>query len=181
MFHFLGLFLIPLSNFWTFLQLNIWNHLLSISPSSAPSVTRVLVLRCSGAPMRSLLVLEEGARPAQLALCRPPGDSRFALQMRRGGVVKIHDTVLMPGVSRGSCGPQSELILKTSRIDYYQLNMSINKTFQIPVSLLDFVFIAAQEISGCLSTLCEFFIILHFTLLGERRRSALFSQSLISP
>ncbi|KAK8376453.1 hypothetical protein O3P69_009834 [Scylla paramamosain] len=57
----------------------------------------VTVRRCSGAPVRSLLVLEDGARPAQLALCRPPGDSRFALQMRRGGVVKIHDTVLMPG------------------------------------------------------------------------------------
>ncbi|XP_045619963.2 uncharacterized protein [Procambarus clarkii] len=57
----------------------------------------VTVRRWSGAPVRSLLVLEDGARPAQLALCRPPGDSRFALQMRRGGVIKVHDTVLMPG------------------------------------------------------------------------------------
>lgn len=57
----------------------------------------VTVRRWSGMPLRSLLVLEDGARPAQLALCRPPGDSRFALQMRRGGVIKVHDTVLMPG------------------------------------------------------------------------------------
>lgn len=57
----------------------------------------VTVRRWSGAPVRSLLVLEDGARPAQLALCRPLGDSRFALQMRRGGVIKVHDTVLMPG------------------------------------------------------------------------------------
>ncbi|KAK7078717.1 hypothetical protein SK128_017958 [Halocaridina rubra] len=57
----------------------------------------VTVRRWSGMPVRSLLVLEDGARPAQLALCRPPGDSRFSLQMRRGGVIKVHDTVLMPG------------------------------------------------------------------------------------
>ena len=59
-----------------------------------------MVSRWSGAGVRSLLVLEEAARPAQLALCRPPGDARFALQMRRGGVVKVHDTVLSPGVSQ---------------------------------------------------------------------------------
>ncbi|KAF2366497.1 Ras-associating (RA) domain [Trinorchestia longiramus] len=57
----------------------------------------VTVRRWSGPPVRSLLVLEECARPAQLALCRPLGDARFALQMRKGGVIRVHDTVLMPG------------------------------------------------------------------------------------
>ncbi|GLG97855.1 Putative actin filament-binding protein afadin [Gryllus bimaculatus] len=47
--------------------------------------------------MRTVLVLDEEARPAALQSCHPRGDSRFSLQMRRGGLVKIYDSVLMPG------------------------------------------------------------------------------------
>ncbi|KAG8232825.1 hypothetical protein J437_LFUL013365 [Ladona fulva] len=46
---------------------------------------------------RTVLVLDEEARPAELQSCHPRGDSRFALQTRRGGLVKIYDSVLMTG------------------------------------------------------------------------------------
>lgn len=45
----------------------------------------------------TVLVLDEEARPAELQSCHPRGDSRFALQTRRGGLVKIYDSVLMTG------------------------------------------------------------------------------------
>jgi hypothetical protein len=44
---------------------------------------------------KKTLVLEEDSRPAELASCNPWGECRFALQMRKGGLVKIHDSVLM--------------------------------------------------------------------------------------
>ena len=44
-------------------------------------------------------MLDEDARPAVLQSCHPRGDSRFSLQTRRGGLVKIYDSVLMSGVS----------------------------------------------------------------------------------
>jgi hypothetical protein len=49
--------------------------------------------------VRTVLVLDEDARPAVLQSCHPRGDSRFSLQTRRGGLVKIYDSVLMSGVS----------------------------------------------------------------------------------
>ncbi|XP_071442377.1 uncharacterized protein rau [Hetaerina americana] len=45
----------------------------------------------------TVLVLDEEARPAELQSCHPRGDSRFSLQTRRGGLVKIYDSVLMTG------------------------------------------------------------------------------------
>ena len=50
------------------------------------------------AGVRTVLVLDEDARPAVLQSCHPRGDSRFLLQTRRGGLVKIYDSVLMSGV-----------------------------------------------------------------------------------
>ncbi|KAJ4438183.1 hypothetical protein ANN_14122 [Periplaneta americana] len=47
--------------------------------------------------VRTVLVLDEDARPAVLQSCHPRGDSRFSLQMRHGGLVKIYDSVLMSG------------------------------------------------------------------------------------
>ena len=41
------------------------------------------------------LVLDDDARPAELKSCYPWGDCRFTLQMRKGGLVRIHDSVLM--------------------------------------------------------------------------------------
>lgn len=48
--------------------------------------------------MRTLLVLDDDACPAELQACYPRGGSRFSIQMRRGGLVRVHDSVLMPNV-----------------------------------------------------------------------------------
>ncbi|XP_078032924.1 RA domain-containing protein rau [Augochlora pura] len=47
--------------------------------------------------VRTVLSLDEDARPAVLQLCHPRGDSRFSLQTHRGGLVKIYDSALMSG------------------------------------------------------------------------------------
>ncbi|XP_017891918.1 uncharacterized protein LOC108632103 [Ceratina calcarata] len=47
--------------------------------------------------VRTVLPLDEDARPAVLQSCHPRGDSRFSLQTHRGGLVKIHDSALMSG------------------------------------------------------------------------------------
>lgn len=44
---------------------------------------------------KKTLVLEEEAKPAELKNCNPWGECRFTLQMRKGGLVKVHDSVLM--------------------------------------------------------------------------------------
>lgn len=41
------------------------------------------------------LSLDEDSRPAELKSCHPWGECKFTLQMRRGGLVRIHDSVLM--------------------------------------------------------------------------------------
>ncbi|CAH1991952.1 unnamed protein product, partial [Acanthoscelides obtectus] len=46
------------------------------------------------AGVRTQLALDDDARPALLQSCHPRGDSKFSLQTRRGGLVKIHDSVL---------------------------------------------------------------------------------------
>ncbi|XP_031827724.1 RA domain-containing protein rau [Nomia melanderi] len=47
--------------------------------------------------MKTVLALDEDAKPAALQSCHPRGDSRFSLQTRRGGLVKIYDSALMSG------------------------------------------------------------------------------------
>ncbi|KAK0086768.1 hypothetical protein PV325_002545 [Microctonus aethiopoides] len=49
------------------------------------------------ANVKTVLSLDEDARPAVLQSCHPRGDSRFSLQTRRGGLVKIYDSALMSG------------------------------------------------------------------------------------
>ncbi|XP_012229557.1 uncharacterized protein rau [Linepithema humile] len=49
------------------------------------------------ANVRTVLPLDEDARPAVLQSCHPRGDSKFSLQTRRGGLVKIYDSALMSG------------------------------------------------------------------------------------
>jgi len=44
---------------------------------------------------KKTLVLEDDAKPAELKLCNPWGECRFTLQARKGGLVRIHDSVLM--------------------------------------------------------------------------------------
>lgn len=58
-------------------------------------LTMEVTVRKAG--VRTVLVLDEEARPAALQSCHPRGDSRFSLQTRHGGLVKIYDSVLMPG------------------------------------------------------------------------------------
>ena len=41
------------------------------------------------------LVLEDDAYPAELKSCHPWGECRFTLQTRKGGLVRIHDSILM--------------------------------------------------------------------------------------
>ncbi|XP_063241573.1 uncharacterized protein LOC134541810 [Bacillus rossius redtenbacheri] len=57
-------------------------------------LTMEVTVRKAG--VRTVLVLDEDSRPAALQCCHPRGDSRFALQTRRGGLVKIYDSILMP-------------------------------------------------------------------------------------
>ncbi|XP_044740409.1 uncharacterized protein LOC123301630 isoform X2 [Chrysoperla carnea] len=47
------------------------------------------------AGVRTQLALDEDARPAVLQSCHPRGDSKFSLQTRRGGLVKVYDSALM--------------------------------------------------------------------------------------
>ena len=41
------------------------------------------------------IVLEDDARPAKLSLCNPWGECKFTLQMKKGGLVRVYDSVLM--------------------------------------------------------------------------------------
>ena len=41
------------------------------------------------------MVLEDEARPAQLRSCNPWGECKFSLQMRKGGLVRVYDSVLV--------------------------------------------------------------------------------------
>ncbi|XP_011880812.1 PREDICTED: uncharacterized protein LOC105569198 [Vollenhovia emeryi] len=49
------------------------------------------------ANVRTVLPLDEDARPAVLQSCHPRGDSKFSLQTHRGGLIKIYDSALMSG------------------------------------------------------------------------------------
>jgi len=41
------------------------------------------------------LRLDDHARPAELRLCYPKGDCKFTLQMQKGGLIRVYDSVLM--------------------------------------------------------------------------------------
>ncbi|XP_022240118.1 uncharacterized protein LOC106458259 [Limulus polyphemus] len=68
-------------------------------------LTMEVWMRKTGVPIRSLMVLDDEARPAELQACHPREEAkqltssrplcRFMLQMRRGGLVKIYDGCLM--------------------------------------------------------------------------------------
>ncbi|XP_073987049.1 RA domain-containing protein rau [Rhodnius prolixus] len=57
-------------------------------------LTMEVTVRKAG--IRTVIVLDEESRPAVLQSCHPRGDSRFSLQIRNGGLVKIYDSILMP-------------------------------------------------------------------------------------
>ncbi|XP_022255306.1 uncharacterized protein LOC106470149 [Limulus polyphemus] len=64
-------------------------------------------IRKTGLPIRTVLMLDDEARPGELQACHPGGEfrflssnppvCRFMLQMRRGGLVKVYDSCLMTG------------------------------------------------------------------------------------
>ena len=56
--------------------------------------------------MRTILTLEDDSRPAELQSCYPRGDSRLALKMRPGGLVRVYDGALVSGV-----GPASTIVV----------------------------------------------------------------------
>ncbi|XP_022242862.1 uncharacterized protein LOC106460440 isoform X2 [Limulus polyphemus] len=64
-------------------------------------------IRKKGLPIRTVMVLDDEARPGELQACHPcekfgflssnPPVCKFVLQMRRGGLVKVFDSCLMTG------------------------------------------------------------------------------------
>ncbi|XP_022180421.1 uncharacterized protein LOC111040722 [Myzus persicae] len=47
--------------------------------------------------LRTVFVLDDESCPAVLQSCHPRGESRFCLQSKKGGLVKVYDAELMPG------------------------------------------------------------------------------------
>lgn len=60
-------------------------------------LTMEVWMRKTGIPIRTIMVLDDEARPVELQSCHPKGESKFLLQMRRGGLVKVYDSCLMAG------------------------------------------------------------------------------------
>ena len=47
------------------------------------------------APLKRSLPLDDDTKPVELKSCHPWGECKFTLQMRKGGVIRIYDSVLM--------------------------------------------------------------------------------------
>jgi len=58
-------------------------------------LTMDIYIKRTGIPLKRTLNLEDEARPAELKSCHPWGECKFTLQMRKGGLVRIHDSILM--------------------------------------------------------------------------------------
>ena len=58
-------------------------------------LTMDISIKRTGIPLRRSLSLDDDSRPVDLKSCHPWGDCKFTLQMRKGGVVRIYDSVLM--------------------------------------------------------------------------------------
>lgn len=59
-------------------------------------LTMEVTMRRSGKSVRTILALDDEARPAALQSCHPKGDSRFCLQARRGALVRVYGSAIMP-------------------------------------------------------------------------------------
>lgn len=53
-------------------------------------------VRIRRADARTLLILDDSARPAMLQACHPTGESKFHLQMKSGGLIRVHTSALQP-------------------------------------------------------------------------------------
>ena len=51
-------------------------------------------VRIRRADARTLLILDDSARPAMLQACHPSGESKFHLQMKSGGLIRVHTSAL---------------------------------------------------------------------------------------
>lgn len=58
-------------------------------------LTMDIHIKRTGIPLKRTLSLDDDSRPAELKSCHPWGECKFTLQMRKGGLVRIHDSVLM--------------------------------------------------------------------------------------
>ncbi|XP_059221000.1 uncharacterized protein LOC106088403 [Stomoxys calcitrans] len=48
------------------------------------------------AGVKTVMVLDEDTRPAILQACHPKGESRFCLQLKPGGLIRVHTSALLP-------------------------------------------------------------------------------------
>ncbi|XP_067139069.1 uncharacterized protein [Centruroides vittatus] len=60
-------------------------------------LTMEVWVRKTGIPIQTMMVLDDEACPIKLQSCHPHGESKFSLQMKRGGLVKVYDSCLMAG------------------------------------------------------------------------------------
>ena len=58
-------------------------------------LTMDVVISKTETPVTRTLVLDEEARPAELSSCNPWGECKFTLQTKKGGLVRVYDSVLM--------------------------------------------------------------------------------------
>eukprot|EP00094_Tigriopus_californicus_P014309 TCALIF_13874-PA protein Name:"Protein of unknown function" AED:0.28 eAED:0.28 QI:0/-1/0/1/-1/1/1/0/258 len=58
-------------------------------------LTMDINIKRTGIPLQRSLSLDDESRPVELKSCHPWGECKFTLQMRKGGVVRIYDSVLM--------------------------------------------------------------------------------------
>ena len=58
-------------------------------------LTMDVTVKKTGIPLKRTLVLDDDSRPAQLRSCNPWGECKFSLQMRKGGLVRVYDSVLV--------------------------------------------------------------------------------------
>ena len=58
-------------------------------------LTMDINIKRTGIPLKRSLSLEDDSRPVELKSCHPWGECKFTLQMRKGAVVRVYDSVLM--------------------------------------------------------------------------------------
>lgn len=96
-------------------------------------LTMEVTVRKTGGIMRTILTLEDDSRPAELQSCYPRGDSRLALKMRPGGLVRVYDGALVSGSQyksllvsdKTTCEELAQLVLLCNNIQDNIKNYSI--------------------------------------------------------
>ena len=86
-------------------------------------LTMDINIKRTGIPLRRTLSLDDESRPAELKSCHPWGECKFTLQMRKGGIVRIHDSILM-AESKYKCLLISDQVKRTFLHTQFFNNMS---------------------------------------------------------